>query len=57
MLRIDFPGGAGEADGLEHIDWADWFAKFDEEELAFLYQERKADGEDSTFFELIHRQS
>jgi hypothetical protein len=54
VLRIDFPGGAGE-DQLEHIHWDDWFSKFDENELAFLYQETKADGEDSTFFKLIRR--
>ena len=54
VLRIDFPGGAGE-DRLEHISWDDWFAKFDENELAFLYQEQKASGEDSTFFKLVNR--
>jgi hypothetical protein len=54
VLRIDFPGGAGE-DQLEHIAWDDWFSKFDDNELAFLYQETKAGGEDSTFFKLIRR--
>jgi len=54
VLRIDFPGGAGE-DELEHISWEDWFAKFDDENLAFLYQEQKASGEDSTFFKLVSR--
>ena len=54
VLRIDFPGGAGE-DQLEHIGWDDWFQKFDSENLAFLYQERKASGEDSTFFKLVSR--
>jgi hypothetical protein len=54
VLRIDFPGGAGQ-DRLEHVDWEDWFAKFDEENLSFLYQEEKADGEDSTFFKLVDR--
>lgn len=54
VLRIDFPGGAGE-DALEHIDWDTWFAKFDENDLAFLYQEEKASGEDSTFFKLVSR--
>jgi hypothetical protein len=55
VLRIDFPGGTG-SDRLEHIDWSDWFEKFDEEELAFLYQEHKADGGDSTFFKLVRRE-
>jgi hypothetical protein len=54
VLRIDFPGGAG-SDELEHITWDEWFAKFDEEGLAFLYQEHKASGEDSTFFKLVNR--
>lgn len=54
VLRIDFPGGADE-DRLEHITWDEWFRKFDEEGLAFLYQDRKADGSDSTFFKLVNR--
>lgn len=54
VLRIDFPGGAGE-DQLEHIGWDDWFKKFDDEGLAFLYQQEKADGSDSTFFKLVSR--
>lgn len=54
VLRIDFPGGSGE-DQLEPISWDDWFEKFEESKLAFLYQEKKASGEDSTFFKLISR--
>jgi hypothetical protein len=54
VLRIDFPGGSGE-DELEHISWDEWFDKFEQENLAFLYQERKASGEDSTFFKLVSR--
>ena len=54
VLRIDFPGGAGE-DQLEHVSWDEWFRKFDENDLAFLYQEQKAGGEDSTFFKLVSR--
>jgi hypothetical protein len=54
VLRVDFPGGAGE-DQLEPISWDEWFRKFDESNLAFLYQEQKASGEDSTFFKLVSR--
>jgi hypothetical protein len=54
VLRIDFPGGTG-TDRLEHISWDDWFATFDDNGLAMLYQERKASGEDSTFFKLVNR--
>lgn len=54
ILRIDFPGGAGE-DELKPIDWEDWFSRFDQENLAFLYQQEKADGSHSTFFKLVSR--
>lgn len=54
VLRIDFPGGAGE-DQLEHIEWDAWFSTFDANDLAFLYQEQKASGEDSTFVKLVKR--
>jgi hypothetical protein len=54
VLRIDFPGGSGE-DQLEPISWDEWFRTFDENGLAFLYQEQKAGGEDSTFFKLVRR--
>jgi hypothetical protein len=54
VLRINFPGGAGQ-DELEPLSWHEWFEKFDENDLAFLYQEEKASGEDSTFFKLVSR--
>jgi hypothetical protein len=54
VLRIDFPGGSGE-ESLEYISWDEWFRKFDEENLCFLYQEEKATGEGSTFFRLLSR--
>lgn len=53
VLRISFPGAADES--LEEIGWEEWFAKFDENRLAFIYQERKASGERSTFFKLVRR--
>lgn len=55
VLTMDVEGfGAGE-ESLQHLDWSDWFAKFDEAGLALLYQDRKADGEESTFFKLVDR--
>jgi hypothetical protein len=54
ILRIDFPGGAGE-EQLEPIDWERWFELFDRKGLALLYQEEKASGEDSTFHKLVDR--
>ncbi|WP_025745819.1 hypothetical protein [Kallotenue papyrolyticum] len=54
VLRIDCPGGAG-SERFEQISWEEWFRKFDEHKLAFLYQAEKASGEQSTFFKLVSR--
>ena len=54
VLRIDFPGFSGEGK-LESIDWNQWFEAFDENELAFLYQEETADGKESRFNKLVSR--
>ncbi|MEY9559004.1 hypothetical protein [Sinorhizobium fredii] len=52
LLRIDF--GKPEQ-RLEEISWADFFKIFDESKLAFLYQDKTADGKVSRFFKLIDR--
>jgi len=54
VLRIDFPGYSG-AGSLEEISWDEFFKKFDEKKLAFLYQEHTANGEESRFFKLVSR--
>jgi hypothetical protein len=54
ILRIDFPGYTGEGT-LEHIPWDDWFRKFDENKLAFLYQQETSGGARSNFNKLIGR--
>ncbi len=56
VLRFDFPGGTGD-DAFEELSWEDWFEKFDQNGLALLYQQQKADGSDSTFFRLVSRDS
>ena len=56
VLRVDFPGYSGE-ESLEEISWDDFFAKFDEAELAFLYQEKSAEGEESRFCKFISRET
>ena len=38
LLRIDFPGYSGE-DTLEEVPWDEWFETFDQNKLAFLYQD------------------
>ncbi|SEI74353.1 hypothetical protein SAMN04487995_1982 [Dyadobacter koreensis] len=54
ILRIDFPGYSGK-DTLEEISWDDFFAKFDESNLEFLYQEKTADGKESRFSKFVSK--
>ena len=56
LLRIDFPGYSGEQ-RLEAISWEEFFETFDENNLAFLYQEKTADGKESRFSKLISNDS
>lgn len=53
LLRIDFPGGAEE--NLETIDWDTFFQKFEESDLAFLYQDETRDSKTSRFNKFISR--
>ena len=56
LLRIDYPGFSGE-DTLETITWEEFFTAFDDNNLAFLYQEETKDGAESRFSKLIDRDS
>lgn len=56
ILRIDFPGYEGQ-DSLEPIDWDEFFEKFEEKKLAFLYQDKTDDGQTSFFNKLVSRKS
>lgn len=52
ILRIDF----GEPDErLEEIDWDEFFEIFDDNELAFLHQDKTADGKESRFNKFVKR--
>jgi hypothetical protein len=50
IIRIDFPGYSGGGT-LEAISWDEWFEKFDDQELAFVHQDKR----DSNFNKLIRR--
>jgi hypothetical protein len=56
LLRIDYPGFSGE-DTLEPISWDEFFKAFDENNLAFLYQEKTKDGKLSRFSKFVDRDS
>jgi hypothetical protein len=54
ILRIDYPG-RGDDHALEEIPWEEWLEAFDENGLAFLYQEETKDGSESRFSKLVGR--
>jgi hypothetical protein len=56
VLRIDFPGYSGE-ETLQAIEWDEFFQKFDDEGLAFLYQDKTSGGRPSNFNKLVNRKS
>jgi hypothetical protein len=56
LLRIDFPGYSGE-ETLQEITWDEFFKAFEENRLAFLYQEETTDGKMSRFSKFISRDS
>jgi hypothetical protein len=54
ILRIDF----GEPEeSLEEIPWDEFFRKFDENNLAFLYQEQTEGGGESRFNKFVSREN
>ena len=57
LLRIDFPedNDDGEDEELEEITWDEFFEKFDDKRLAFVYQETTAAGELSRFNRFVDR--
>lgn len=52
LLRIEF---RDKVDALEDIDWDEFFQIFDDNKLAFLYQDRTKDGEVSRFNKFVER--
>lgn len=55
VLRIDFPGYSGKGK-LQPIPWDEWFEKFDEKNLALLYQDSTKGGQKSNFNKLVSRE-
>jgi hypothetical protein len=55
MIRLDFPGYSG-AQSLEPISWEEWFQKFDDNNLALLYEETLASGQKSNFNKIVSRE-
>ena len=54
VLRIDFPGHGGRQ-SLKPVSWEEWFQIFDQQQLAFLYQETTSAGKENRFNKLVNR--
>ncbi|PWG81739.1 hypothetical protein [Pararcticibacter amylolyticus] len=55
VLRIHFPEHSDKDDQFEEISWDDFFDNFERNKLDFLFQDEKADGEQSTFHKFVQR--
>lgn len=55
VLVIDYPGYSGE-ETLEPITWEEFFEGFEENNLAFLYQDETG-GKESRFSKLVSRET
>ncbi len=57
VLRLMFPGySEGRSQSLREISWEEFFRKFDENNLSFIYQDETRSGERSNFNKFIKRQ-
>ena len=56
VLRLMFPGYSAEkSQSLREISWDEFFGKFDENKLAFIYQNKTSSGVRSNFNKFIKR--
>ncbi len=56
VLRIHFPEHGENKQDMEEIKWEEFFDKFEESHLNFLYQDKKKNGELSTFHKFVRRE-
>ena len=58
VIRIEFSDAPNaKDDNLEEVSWDEFFEKFDELNLALLYQEETASGQRSNFNKLVGRET
>ena len=53
ILRVDF---RDHGKALEDVEWDTFFETFDDRKLAFLHQDKTADGSESRFFKFVKRE-
>jgi hypothetical protein len=55
ILRFEFPNAPKHKDDkLKPISWEEFFRKFDEQGLEFLFEEKTADGQISNFNKFVY---
>jgi hypothetical protein len=58
VIRLEFPGALKARDErLEPISWEEWFKKFHENGLAFVFEENTASGRKSNFNKLVKKET
>jgi hypothetical protein len=58
VIRLEFPGAPGARDEqLDPISWEEWLKKFDENGLAFVFEENTASGRKSNFNKLVKKET
>lgn len=55
VLRIHFPQNSDENERFDTISWDQFKNKFEDNNLAMVYQEKKDNGSDSTFHKFVDR--
>lgn len=56
VLRIDFPDENDDEENLEDISWDEFFEAFENNDLAFLYQDEGSEGDTSYFSKFVSRE-
>ncbi len=56
ILRFKFPT-VGDDEDLETVSWDDFFDKFDQGDLAMIYQDQTKDGGTSRFFKFVSKKT
>jgi len=58
MIRLEFPRAPQSKDeSLQEISWDEFFEKFEDSQLALLYEDRTSDGHRSNFNKLVSREN
>lgn len=56
LLRFKFPT-VGDDENLEEVSWDQFFDKFDNEDLAMIYQDQTKGGDTSRFFKFVSKET